>query len=115
VHKTGAEAPLLRKKGAPANFLRGSRQMFDTENTDRVSPVITIPIPTEKYRFGMLLQNCHEKGVDYAIRVKSYNPLFRMVARIFSYIILHVPTYLGKGASPMFSDLDSFGNRLFLY
>jgi len=28
--------PLLRKKGAPANFLRGSRQIFDTENTDQV-------------------------------------------------------------------------------
>jgi len=28
--------PLLRKKGAPANFLKGSRQIFDTENTDRV-------------------------------------------------------------------------------
>ncbi len=28
--------PLLKKKGAPANFLRGSRQIFDTENTDRV-------------------------------------------------------------------------------
>jgi len=28
--------PLLRKKGAPANFLRGSSQIFDTENTDRV-------------------------------------------------------------------------------
>ncbi len=28
--------PLLRRKGAPANFLRGSRQIFDTENTDRV-------------------------------------------------------------------------------
>jgi hypothetical protein len=31
-------------------------------------------------------------------------PLFWMVARIFSYIILHVPTYLGKGGSPTFSD-----------
>jgi len=30
-----AEAPPSRKKGAPANFLRGSRQSFDTENTDR--------------------------------------------------------------------------------
>jgi len=28
--------PLLRKKGAPANFLRGSRKIFDIENTDRV-------------------------------------------------------------------------------
>jgi len=27
--------PLLRNKGAPANFLRGPRQIFD-ENTDRV-------------------------------------------------------------------------------
>ena len=35
VYKKGAEPPLLRKKGAPANFLRGSRQSFDTENTDR--------------------------------------------------------------------------------
>jgi hypothetical protein len=24
-----------------------------------------------------------DKGVDYAKRMKSYNPLFRMVARIF--------------------------------
>jgi len=36
VYKEGADAPLLRKKGAPANFLRGSRQIFDTENTDRI-------------------------------------------------------------------------------
>jgi hypothetical protein len=36
---------------------------------------------------------------------------FRMVARIFSYIILHVPTYLGKGGSPTFSDLDVFADR----
>jgi hypothetical protein len=28
--------PLLGKKGAPANFLIGSRQIFDTENTERV-------------------------------------------------------------------------------
>jgi len=27
---------LLRKKGAPTNFLRGSCQIFDTENSDRV-------------------------------------------------------------------------------
>jgi len=33
--KRGPMPPLLRKKGAPANFLRG-RQIFDTENTDRV-------------------------------------------------------------------------------
>ena len=36
VYKEGTDAPLLRKKGAPANFLRGSRQIYDTENTDRV-------------------------------------------------------------------------------
>jgi hypothetical protein len=35
--------PLLGKKGAPANLLRGSRQIFDTENTDRVSL---------RYRYG---------------------------------------------------------------
>ena len=34
--KRGLMPPLLRKKGAPANFLRGSRQIFDTENTDWV-------------------------------------------------------------------------------
>ena len=34
--KRGPMPPLLRKKGAPANFLRGSHQSFDTENTDRV-------------------------------------------------------------------------------
>ena len=31
MYKKGAGAPLLRKKGAPANFLRGSRQNFDTK------------------------------------------------------------------------------------
>ncbi len=36
VYKEGADDPLLRKKGAPANFLRGSHQIFDTKNTDRV-------------------------------------------------------------------------------
>jgi hypothetical protein len=30
--------PRLRKKGAPAIFLRGSCQSFDTENTDRDIP-----------------------------------------------------------------------------
>ena len=44
-------------------------------------------------------------GVDYATRVKPYNPLFRMVATIFSYIIVHVPAYLGEGGSPIFSDV----------
>ncbi len=39
----GPKPPLHRKKGAPANFLRGSRQIFDTENTDRVSL---------RYRYG---------------------------------------------------------------
>jgi hypothetical protein len=34
--KRGPRPPLLGKKGAPANFLRGSRQIIDTENTDRV-------------------------------------------------------------------------------
>jgi hypothetical protein len=34
--KRGLAPPLLRKKGAPVNFLRGSRQSFDTENTHRV-------------------------------------------------------------------------------
>ena len=32
-------------------------------------------------------------GVDYAIRMKLYNPLFRMVARFFSYIIVHVADF----------------------
>jgi hypothetical protein len=47
--------------------------------------------------------------------MKSYNPLFRMVARIFSYIIVHVPAYLGKGGSPIFSDLNVFADGNFLY
>jgi hypothetical protein len=34
--KRGPRPPLLGKKGAPANFLRGSRQCFDTKNTDQV-------------------------------------------------------------------------------
>ena len=58
---------------------------------------------------------CFRKGVDYAIGVKSYNPHLWMVSRIFSYIILHVPTYLGKGGSPTFSDLDVFADRTVLY
>ena len=33
-------------------------------------------------------------GVDYAIRMKLYNPLFRMVARFFSYIIVHVGDFI---------------------
>ena len=36
MYKKGPRPPLLGKKGAPAIFLRGSRQNFDTENTDQV-------------------------------------------------------------------------------
>ena len=54
-------------------------------------------------------------GWLYATRVKLYNPLFRNVARIFLYIFLHVPTYLGKGGSPTFSDLDVFADQTVLY
>ena len=46
--KRGPRPPLLRKKGAPANFLRGSRQIFDTENTDRVFL---------RYRYGKYQEN----------------------------------------------------------
>jgi hypothetical protein len=35
-------------------------------------------------------------------------PLFRMVARFFSYIILHVPTYMGKGG-----EFNIFGHTMF--
>ncbi len=35
--KRGPGPPLLRKKGAPAILLRGSRQSFDTENTTKFS------------------------------------------------------------------------------
>ncbi len=41
--------PLLRQKGAPADFFRGSRQIFDSENTDRVFHRMVLVIP-EKYR-----------------------------------------------------------------
>ena len=34
------------------------------------------------------------KGVEYAIGVKSYNPLLWMVARIFSYKIVHVGDFI---------------------
>jgi len=54
--KRGPRPPLLRKKGAPANLLRGSRQIFDTEKTTEFSFGIGMvntekyrPIPTEKY------------------------------------------------------------------
>jgi len=36
VQRGGRGPPFLGKRGAPANFVRGSRQIFDTENTDRV-------------------------------------------------------------------------------
>ena len=53
-----------------------------------------------------------KKGVDYMPHGSNcIIHFFRMVARIFSYIILHVPTYLGKGGSPTFSDLDVFADR----
>jgi hypothetical protein len=59
--KRGPRPPLLRKKWAPNNFLRGSRQSFDTENTDRVFlryrygkyREILTDTPTEKYRLGV--------------------------------------------------------------
>ena len=54
--------PLLRKKGAPANILRGSHQSFEpkilTEFSFGIGMVNTEkyrPIPTEKYRLGMQL------------------------------------------------------------
>jgi len=54
--------PLLKKKGAPANFLRGSRQIFDTKNTDQVFLSMVLVIPEKyrpntdrKYRFGIQL------------------------------------------------------------
>ena len=53
-----------------------------------------------------------KKGVDYMPHGSNcIIHFFRMVARIFSYIILHVPTYLGKGGGPTFSDLDVFADR----
>jgi len=54
------------------------------------------------------------KGVDYAIPMKSYNLLLWMVARIFWCLILHVPTYLGKGGSPFFWT-DDFADQTVLY
>ena len=60
--KRGPMPPLLRKKGAPANFLRGSHQSFEpkilTEFSFGIGMVNTEkyrPIPTEKYRLGMQL------------------------------------------------------------
>jgi len=60
--KRGLSPPLLRKKGASANFLRGSRQSFETENTDRVflryryGKYREIPTDTDqKNRLGMQL------------------------------------------------------------
>ena len=38
-----------------------------------------------------------------------------MVARIFWYKIVRVPTYLGKRGSPIFLDLDVFADGTFLY
>ena len=59
VYKKGAEAPPYRKKGAPAIFLTGSRQSFDTEYTDQVFLWYRYgkyrEIPTEKYRLGIQL------------------------------------------------------------
>ena len=37
-----------------------------------------------------------------------------MAAAIFSYIIVHVPGYLGKGGSPIFSDSDVFADGTFV-
>jgi hypothetical protein len=54
-------------------------------------------------------------GLINATRVKLSNPLLWMVSRIISNTILHVPTYLGKGESPNFSDLDVFADRTVLF
>ncbi len=61
------------------------------------------------------LHHNNKWGWLYAIRVKSYNPLLWMVARIFWYKIVRVPTYLGKRESPIFLDLDVFADGTFLY
>ncbi len=48
MYKEGAAPPLLMKKGAPANFLRGYRQISDTENLTEFSFGIVM-VNTEKY------------------------------------------------------------------
>ncbi len=60
--KRGPMPPLLRKKGAPANILRGSHQSFEPKILTKFSFGIGMvntkkyrPIPTEKYRLGMQL------------------------------------------------------------
>jgi hypothetical protein len=42
----------------------------------------------------LIVSKVWRRGWLYAIRMKSYNPLFRMVARIFSYIIVHVGHFI---------------------
>ena len=44
----------------------------------------------------------------YAAWLKLYNPLFRMVAWIISYEIVHVPTCMGWRGHPIFLDIKSF-------
>ena len=68
-------------------------------------PRRTLICATNKYKFTnthkqnsghfvMCICVFTNKGVDYAIRVKSYNPLLWMVARIFQYKIVHVGDFI---------------------
>ncbi len=59
--KRGPRPPLLVKKGAPANFLRGSRQFFDTEITDRVFL---------RYRYG--IGNTGEIPTEYRPKIPNW-------------------------------------------
>ena len=70
VYKKGAEAPLLRKKGAPAFFLGAPAKVLIPKIPTEIFSGIGIgntekyqPIPTEKYRFGIQLYlkqlNCY--------------------------------------------------------
>ncbi len=73
-----------------------------------------LPLCVKEFHFSALR---HGDGVDYAIRVKSYNPLLWMVSRFFSYIILHVPTYKFKRgfATPIIFIFDLRRNVPYFY
>jgi len=55
-----------------------------------------LPELVNVYKSPFYLATRNLGGVDYAKRMKSYNPLFRMVARIFWYKIVHVGDFIRK-------------------
>jgi len=75
---------LIRNRGTCLNIVSGPVTVKNQLNTQG-----TCFENTDQAKVSAL-----GNGVDYATRMKSYNPLFRMVANIVWYIIVHVGDFI---------------------